>query len=77
MPGVGWPIGMARKRCDESIGSRTHFVILNLDLSHEFNLRFEKSKFEKAVSHEREGGTLPSVRPYVASWNMVTENMCC
>ena len=44
--GIGKPIDMERKGC-ESVGSGTHFVALNFDLSYDFDLKFSRSNFEK------------------------------
>ena len=46
--GIGGPIDKERKRC-ESIGSGTHFVALDFDLSHDLDLEFSRSNFGKAV----------------------------
>ena len=39
---MGWPIDMERMG-RESIGCRTHFVTLNFDLPHDFDLGFSRS----------------------------------
>ena len=52
--GMGGPIDMEQKGC-ELIGCYTHFVIFNLDLSHDLDLGFSRSNFEKVVSQEWDG----------------------
>ena len=52
--GMEWPIDMERKRC-ESIGCYTHFVILNIPLTHDLDLEFSRSNFEKVISQEWDG----------------------
>ena len=45
------PIDMERKRC-ESIGCYTQFVTSNVHLTHDLDLGFSRSNFEKVVSQE-------------------------
>ena len=52
--GMGGPIDMERKGC-ELIGCYTHFVTFNFDLSHEIDLGFSRSNFEKVVSQKWDG----------------------
>ena len=51
--GMEWPIDMERKRC-ESIVCYTHFVIFNIPLTHDLDLEFSRSNFEKVISQEWE-----------------------
>ena len=44
-----------KQKVSESIGSGTHFVALNFDLSHDLDLEFSRSDFEKAEFQEWEG----------------------
>ena len=46
-------IDMEQKGC-VLIGSGTHFVALNFDISHDFDLQFSRSDIEKAVFKEWE-----------------------
>ena len=50
---LGWPFDMERKGC-ESIGTRTHFVTLNFDLSRDLDHGFSRSNLKKAISQECE-----------------------
>ena len=43
------PIDMERKGC-ESIGCYTHFVTFNVPLTHDLDLGFRRSNFEKVIS---------------------------
>ena len=43
------PIDMEQKGC-ESIGCYTHFVTFNVPLTHDLDLEFSRSNFEKVVS---------------------------
>ena len=52
--GMEGPIDMEQKRCG-SIGCYTHFVTVNIPLTHDLNLGFSRSKFEKVVSQEWDG----------------------
>ena len=52
--GMGWPIDMELKRW-KSIEYWTHVVTFNLPLTHDLDLGFSRSNFEKAVSREWEG----------------------
>ena len=52
--GMEWPIDMERKRC-ESIGCYTHFVTFNIPLTHDLDLGFSRSNFEKVISQEWDG----------------------
>ena len=45
---------MERKGC-ESIGYYTHFVTSNFDLTHDLDLKFSRSNFEKVISQEWDG----------------------
>ena len=38
----------------ESIGSGTHFLDLNIYLSHDLDIEFSRSNFEKAVYNKRD-----------------------
>ena len=49
-----WPIDMERKRC-ELIVCYTHFVIFNIPLTHDLDLEFSRSNFEKVISEEWDG----------------------
>ena len=49
--GLEGPIDMERKGC-ESIGCYTYFVTVNVPLTHDLNLGFSRSNFEKVVSQE-------------------------
>ena len=49
------PIDMERKGC-ESIGCcYTHFVTFNIPLTHDLDLGFSRSNFEKVISEEWDG----------------------
>ena len=48
------PIDMERKWC-ESIGCYTHFVTFNIPLTHDLDLEFFRSNFEKVISQEWDG----------------------
>ena len=52
--GIGGPVDMERKGC-ESIGYYTHFVTSNFDLTHDLDLEFSRSNFEKVISQEWDG----------------------
>ena len=52
--GMEWPIDMERKRC-ESIKCYTHFVTFNIPLTHDLDLGFFRSNFEKVISQEWDG----------------------
>ena len=52
--GLEGPIDMERKGC-ESIGCYTHFVTVNVPLTHDLDLGFSRSNFEKVVSQEWDG----------------------
>ena len=52
--GMWGPIDPVRQGC-ESIGSRTHFVILNFDLAHDLDLAFSMSNCQKVISQDYEG----------------------
>ena len=54
IPGMEGPIDMEQKRC-ESIRCYTHFVTVNIPLTHDLDLGFSRSKFEKVVSQEWDG----------------------
>ena len=43
---MGWPIDMEQKGC-ESIGCYTHFVTFNVHFTHDLDLGFSRSNFEK------------------------------
>ena len=45
------PIDMERKGC-ESIGCYTHFVTFNVPLTHNLDLGFSRSNFEKVISQK-------------------------
>ena len=47
-------IDMERKGC-ESIGCYTHFVTFNIPLTHDLDLGFSRSNFEKIISQEWDG----------------------
>ena len=47
-------IDMERKGC-ESIGCYTHLVTFNVPLTHDLDLGFSMSNFEKVVSQEWDG----------------------
>ena len=49
--GMEEPIDMEQKGC-ESIGCYTHFVNFNVPLSHDLDLGFLRSNFDKVVSQE-------------------------
>ena len=48
------PIDMERKGC-ESIVCYTHFVTFNVPLTHDLDLGFSRSNFEKVISQEWDG----------------------
>ena len=52
--GMGGPIDTERKGC-ESIGCWTHVVIFNFPLTHDLDLGFSRSNFEKVLSYEWDG----------------------
>ena len=52
--GMEWPIDMERKRYDW-IGCDTHFVTFNIPLTHDLDLGFSRSNFEKVISQEWDG----------------------
>ena len=52
--GMEGPIDMERKGC-ESIGCYNHFVTFNIFLTHDLDLGFSRSNFEKVVSQEWDG----------------------
>ena len=52
--GMGWPIDMGWKGC-ESIECWNHVMTLNLPLTHDLDLGFSMSNFEKVVSQEWDG----------------------
>ena len=52
--GMGWPIDMGWKGC-ESIECWNHVMHLNLPLTHDLDLGFSRSNFEKVVSQEWDG----------------------
>ena len=54
--GMEGPIDMERKLC-ESIGCQTHFVTFNIPLTHDLDLGFSRSNFEKVISQEWDGRT--------------------
>ena len=49
--GIGWLIDMESKGC-ESIECWTHVVTFNFPLTHDFDLGFSRSNFEKVLSFE-------------------------
>ena len=49
--GMGWPIDMEWKEC-ELLECWTHVVTFNIHLTHDLDLRFSWSNFEKVVSQE-------------------------
>ena len=49
--GMEEPMDMERKGC-ESIGCYTHFVTFNVPLTHDLDLGFSRSNFEKVISRE-------------------------
>ena len=51
---MGWPIDLELKGC-ASIDCWTHVVTFNVHLTHDLDLGFSKSNFEKVVSPERDG----------------------
>ena len=51
---MAWPIDMEGKGC-ESIVCYTHFVIFNIPLTHDLDLEFSRSNFEKVISEEWDG----------------------
>ena len=51
---MGGPIDMERKGC-ESIGCYIHFVTFNFDLTHDLDLGFSRSNFERVLSYEWDG----------------------
>ena len=51
---MGWPIDMELKGC-ESIECWTHAVTFNVHLTHNLDLVFSRSNFEKVISQEWEG----------------------
>ena len=51
---MGVTIDMEQKGC-ELIGSWTHFVTLNFDLTHDLDIGFSRSNLIKVVSQEWEG----------------------
>ena len=57
--GMGWPIDMELKGCEskgcESIECWTHVVTFNVHLTHDLDLGFSRSNFEKVVSQEWDG----------------------
>ena len=52
--GMGWPIYMGWKGC-ESIECWTHVVTFNYPLTHDLDLGFSRSNFEKVLSYEWDG----------------------
>ena len=56
---MGWPIDMERKGC-ESIGCYTHFLFFNIPLTHDLDLGFSRSNFEKVISQEWDGHSAES-----------------
>ena len=52
--GMGCPIDMEWKGC-ESIGCYTQFVTFNVPLTHDLDLGFSRSNFEKVESQEWDG----------------------
>ena len=52
--GMGWPIDMESKGC-ESIECCTHVVTFNFPLTHDLDLGFSTSNFEKVLSYEWDG----------------------
>ena len=52
--GMGWPIDIELKGC-ESIECWTHAVTFNVHLTHDLDLGFSRSNFEKVVSQEWDG----------------------
>ena len=64
---MGGPIDMEPKGY-ESIGCETHIVILNFDLTHDFDFWFSRSIFEIAVSQECESWS---------RWNEMDESIEC
>ena len=52
--GMGWPIDLGWKGC-ESIECWTHVVIFNFRLTHDLDLGFSRSNFEKVSSYEWDG----------------------
>ena len=51
---MGWPIDMERNGC-ELIECWTHVVTFNVHLTHDLDLGFSRSNFEKVISQELEG----------------------
>ena len=51
---MGWPIDMELKGC-ESIECCTHAVTFNGHLTHDLDLGFSRSNFEKVVSQKWDG----------------------
>ena len=49
--GMGWSIDMERKGC-ESIECLTYVVTFNIHLTHDLDLGFSRSNFEKVISQE-------------------------
>ena len=49
--GMGWPIDMGWKGC-ESIECWTHLVTFNFPFTHDLDLGFSRSNFEKVISKE-------------------------
>ena len=53
--GMGWPIDMEWKGCESIAECWTHVVTFNVYLTHDLDLRFSRSNFEKAVFQEWDG----------------------